>query len=107
MKIQQAFFSSMLNKLTQEVDTIMCDVQDLKNSMNCVRSSGTMNKETFSSIQGEIPLIKGDILKRNTINKADTEKLLENSKTLVEVDENNLRIDGIKTHKGETWKQCE
>ena len=40
MKIQQdamlSCFSSMLNNLTQKVDTIMCDVQDLKSSMSFV-----------------------------------------------------------------------
>ena len=78
MKIQQdamlSCFSSMLNNLTQKVDTIMCDVQDLKSSMSFC---GAVNEEKFVNIQSEITLIKDDILKRNTVNNADTEKLLE------------------------------
>ena len=86
----------------------MCDVQDLKCSMSFC---GTVNEEKFVNIQSEITLIKDDILKRNTVNYADTEKLLEHSKKLVDLEDrsrrNNLRIDGVKESKGETWEQCE
>ena len=48
---------------------------------------------------------------RNTVNNADTEKLLEHSNKLVDLEDrsrqNNLRIDGIKESKGETCEQCE
>ena len=112
MKIQQdamlSCFSSMLNNLTQKVDTIMCDVQDLKSSMSFC---GGVNEEKFVNIQSEITLIKDDIFKRNTVNNADTEKLLEHSNKLVDLEDrsrrNNLRIDGVKESKGETWEQCQ
>ena len=62
MKIQEddilSCFSSMLNNLTQKVDTIMCDVQDIKGSMSFC---GGVNEEKFVSIQSEITLIKDAI----------------------------------------------
>ena len=112
MRVQQeamlACFNNTVKNLSEKVDMIMCDVQELKTSLNFM---GSEQRETLDKVNADIRCVKTDLNGTNLFNNHDRNLLKQHSEKLIDMEDrsrrNNLRIDGLVENEKETWEETE
>ena len=112
MKIQQntmlACFNSVVENLSKKVDGILCDVQDLKASLNFMSKD---YEGKFEYITNNVDVLKKEMNNTKILNAADHNLVKEHAEKLVDIEDrsrrNNLRVDGLPEHDRETWEITE
>ena len=112
LKIQMdtilACFNQVVNNLSIKVDGIMCDVQDLKTSLNFI---STDQEEKIKNVTREIAVIKNELKNTQLLNLEERKAMKDSKEKLVDLEDrsrrNNLRIDGLKESERETWEVTE
>ena len=112
LKIQMdtilACFNQVVSNLSQKVDGIMCDVQDLKTSLNFI---STDFEEKVKNISDNVTLVKKEISNTNLLNHDDRTAVKYNREKLVDLEDrsrrNNLRVDGMIESERENWEVTE
>ena len=107
MKVQQetmlACFSKVVDTLSNKVDNILCDVQDLKTSLNFVTKD---YESKFADITNNVYILKKEITDTKVLNARDHGVVQQQTEKLVDIEDrsrrNNLRIDGISENDRET-----
>ena len=112
LKVQQqtmlACFNQTIENLSRKVDGIMCDVQDLKTSINFISDD---TEEKFKNIKKNTEKVQDVIKNVQLLNAEERDSLKEHKEKLIDLEDrsrrNNLRIDGVVEHVGETWEITE
>ena len=103
-----ACFNQVVSNLSQKVDGIMCDVQDLKTSLNFI---STDFEEKVKNISDNVTLVKKEISNTNLLNHDDRTAVKYNREKLVDLEDrsrrNNLRVDGMIESERENWEVTE
>ena len=109
LKVQQqtmlACFNQMIENLSHKVDGIMCDVQDLKTSINFISDDA---EKKFENIKKNTERVQFEIKNVHLLNTEERDLLYEHKEKLIDLEDrqlrNNLRIDGVVENVGETWE---
>ena len=112
LKVQQqtmlACFNQMIENLSHKVDGIMCDVQDLKTSINFISDDA---EKKFENIKKNTERVQFEIKNAHLLNTEERDSLYEHKEKLIDLEDrqrrNNLRIDGVVENVGETWEITE
>ena len=112
LKVQQqtmlACFNQMIENLSHKVDGIMCDVQDLKTSINFISDDA---EKKFENIKKNTERVQSEIKNVHLLNTEERDSLYEHKEKLIDLEDrqrrNNLRIDGVVENVGETWEITE
>ena len=112
LKVQQqtmlACFNQMIENLSHKVDGIMCDVQDLKTSINFISDDA---EKKFENIKKNTERVQFEIKNVHLLNTEERDSLYEHKEKLIDLEDrqrrNNLRIDGVVENVGETWEITE
>ena len=112
MKIQQdtmlACFNQVVENLSRKVDSIMCDVQDLKTGLNFMSAE---HVEKFKEISTDIKLVKTEVFNTKMLSVDERNVMKQHSVKLINLEDrsrrNNLRIDGLVENEGENWEMTE
>ena len=112
MKVQQetmlACFNNTVKNLSDKVDSIMCDVQELKTSLNFM---GVDQREALNKINADVTIMKKDLSNTQLLNSNDRNMVKQHSEKLVDLEDrsrrSNLRIDGLRENEKETWEETE
>ena len=112
LKVQQqtmlACFNQMIENLSHKVDGIMCDVQDLKTSINFISDDA---EKKFENIKKNTERVQFEIKIVHLLNTEERDSLYEHKEKLIDLEDrqrrNNLRIDGVVENVGETWEITE
>ena len=103
-----AFFNQVVSNLSSKVDEIMCDVQDLKTSLNYI---STDHEEKINNIAGNITHVKKEIHNINLLNLEDRKDIKQSKGKVIDLEDrsrrNNLRIDGLRESEREYWEVTE
>ena len=110
MKVQQdtmlACFNNNIKSLSEKVDNIMCDVQDLKTSLNYI---GADKDEKLGKVDIDISKIKNEFVQLTNYQAKIYNDTKELKKKSVELEDrnrrNNLRVDGIVENENEKWEE--
>ena len=100
MKVQQetmmACFNQVVENLSKKVDGVMCDVQDIKSSLNF---SSNDYDQKFIKITNDINKLNDEFKKTNLFLCEDNSMLKIQKEKVTDLEDrsrrNNLRIDGI------------
>ena len=107
MKVQQetmlACFSKVVDTLSNKVDNILCDVQNLKTNLNFV----TKDYETkFADITNNVYILKKELTDTRVLNARAHGVVQQHTEKLVDIEDrsrrNNLMIDGLSENDWET-----
>ena len=108
MQVQMACFNEIVQNLSKKVDNIMCDVQDLKTSFNYTNAH---HEEKINEFANNIERVKIEISNTKLLNVQERVELKTQARKLTDLEDrsrrNNLRIDGMKEHHGESWEITE
>ena len=112
MRVQQetmiACFNNTVKNLSEKVDMIMCDVQELKTSLNFM---GVDQRDALSKINADITIIKKGLNSTQLLNSNDRNLVKQHTEKLVDLEDrsrrSNLRIDGLRENERETWEETE
>ena len=84
---------------------IMCDVQELKTSLNFM---GVDQRDALSKINADITIIKKGLNSTQLLNSNDRNLVKQHTEKLVDLEDrsrrSNLRIDGLRENERETWE---
>ena len=98
-----ASFSKVVDTLSNKVDYILCDVQDLKTSLNIVTKD---YESKFSDITNNVYILKKERKYTRVLNARDYEVVQQQTERLTDIEDrsrrNNLRIDGLSENDRET-----
>ena len=87
-------FNTVVNNLSQKVDSIMCDVQDSRTSINLV---STEQEKNLEKINNEITIIKKEVKNEILLNVNDRNLIKQHKEKLIDLEDqsrkNNLQIN--------------
>ena len=99
-----ACFNQVVENLSKKVDGVMCNVQDIKTSLNF--SSNDYDKK-FTKITNDINKLNYELKKTNLFLCEDNAMIKVQKEKVTDLEDrsrhNNLRIDGVKESERENW----